>query len=181
MTAQTGGTGGVAPDRRGLGNRPGSPIRTGTVRGSAPRLTWGLGALMLAAALAIFAVAYVVGGVFGRDADRKVDDAGASTVAALDPSGTPLLTVIAKGIAFDTERIAVPAGQPVQLRLDNEDAGVLHNIAVYRDDRASDLVVRGKLFDGPRERDYRFEAMPAGTYYFQCDLHPAMNGTLTAQ
>lgn len=146
-----------------------------------PRLTLLSGALMVAAALAVFGAAYAVGGLFGRGADSKLDGAGARAVAADEPAGTPLLTVRAKNVAFDTQAITVPADQPAQIRVENEDAGIFHNIAVYRDAQASDLVARGTLFDGPRTRDYRFAAFPAGTYYFQCDLHPAMSGTLIAE
>jgi plastocyanin len=135
---------------------------------------------MLAGAAALFAAAYLVGGVFGRAADDKHDGA-ASTIPAREPSGTPLLTVVAQAVAFDTTSIRVPAGTAARLRLDNEDAGIDHNIAVYRDRQASDLVQRGALFDGPKTRDYVFEPFPAGAYYFQCDLHPAMNGTLLSE
>ena len=146
-----------------------------------PRLTLLNAALMLTAALTVFAAAYAVGGLFGRDADGKLDERVVRLVPASEPTGTPLLTVRTRNVAFDTPSIAVPAGEPALIRVENEDAGIFHNIAVYRDPQASELVVRGKLFDGPRTRDYRFEGFAAGTYYFQCDLHPAMNGTLIAE
>jgi len=153
---------------------------THPTQGDAPRLTLLGGALMVAAALATFAGAYAVGGLFGRAADNKLDG-GSHVVAAIEPSGTPLLTVHSRNVAFDTDTITLPAGQPAQIRLENEDAGIFHNIAVYHDAQASDLVARGALFDGPRTRDYHFAGIPAGTYYFQCDLHPAMGGTLIAK
>jgi plastocyanin len=155
--------------------------RSATVRGDAPRLTVSTGAVMVLAALAIFAAAYAVATVYGHDSDRKVENVDALTFPALEPSGTPLLTVVARGVAFDTDRIAVPADQPVHIRLDNIDAGIHHNIAIYRDRQASELVARGRLFDGPTVRDYRFDGFAAGAYYFQCDLHPAMNGSFIAE
>lgn len=155
--------------------------RSGAVRGTAPRLTLPAGALMVLGALAIFAAAYAVATVYGRDSDRKVENVDALVFPALEPSGTPLLTVVARGVAFDTDRITVPADQPAHIRLDNIDAGIHHNIAVYRDRQASDLVARGRLFDGPNVRDYRFDGFSAGSYYFQCDLHPAMNGAFIAE
>jgi len=147
---------------------------------AAPRLTVLGGALMVAAALAVFAAAYAVGGLFGRQADGKVDETDARVVAAVAPSGTPQQALAAWEVAFDTRTIRVPAGQPAHLRLDNKDAGIFHNIAVYRDPQASELLARGKLFIGPEIRDYRFDAFAPGTYYFQCDLHPAMNGTFVS-
>ena len=139
------------------------------------------GVVMVLAALAVFGVAYAVGGLFGRQADSTLGDLDARVVSAEEPSGTPMVTISAWEVAFDAREIVAPATQPLHLRLDNKDAGILHNIAVYRDPRAGELVVRGKLFDGPRVRDYRFEPIPPGTYYFQCDLHPSMSGEFRAE
>jgi plastocyanin len=155
--------------------------QTRPVPAGPPRLTFLNGVLMIAAALAVFGIAYAAGGLFGRQADDKVNATDARIVEAEAPSGTPLLTLEARDVEFDTREIRVPANQPIHLRLDNKDAGILHNIAVYRDPQASLLVARGKLFDGPEARDYRFDGFSPGTYYFQCDLHPAMNGTLVSE
>ena len=152
------------------GGRPG----TGAVR-----LTPATGALLVAAALALFFAAYSVGGFFGRAADDK--QAGVVPVPAEAPSGDADVLLVAKNVAFDTESITVPADRPVVIRIDNIDAGILHNIAVYRDEQVSELVARGALFGGPEVRQYRFQPFPVGTYYFQCDLHPAMSGTFVAQ
>lgn len=149
--------------------------------GGMPRLTFSTGALMLLGALAIFAAAYAVAAVYGRDSDRQVENVDALVYPAVEASGTPLLTVTARDVAFDTREIRLTADQPAQIRVDNIDAGIYHNIAVYRDDGATELVARGTLFDGPNVRDYRFDGFSAGTYLFQCDLHPAMNGTLVAE
>ena len=150
-----------------------------TVPASA-RLTFLNGALMVLAALAVFALAYAAGGLFGRQADDKVAT-DARVVEAEAASGTPQFTLAATNVAFDLRQIRLPANQPVHLRLDNKDAGILHNIAVYRDPQAAELVARGKLFDGPEVRDYRFDGFSSGTYYFQCDLHPSMSGSLVAE
>lgn len=146
-----------------------------------PRLTLPTVVLMLLAAFAIFAVAYAVASAFGRSSDGQVTDLDARVVPAVEISGTPLLTVTARSVTFDTNEIIVQAGEAAQIRLDNFDAGINHNIAVYRDEAATDLIIRGKLFDGPDARDYYFEGMPAGRYHFQCDLHPAMSGTFIVQ
>jgi plastocyanin len=145
-----------------------------------PRLTLPRIALMLAGAAVLFGAAYLIGGMFGRAADDKLDGATA-VIPAAAPSDVPLLMIAAKDVAFDTTSIRLPAGAATRLRVANEDAGIYHNIAVYRDRQASDLVQRGALFDGPKTRDYVFEPFTAGTYYFQCDLHPAMSGTLIAE
>jgi plastocyanin len=145
------------------------------------RLTVSTVAMMLLGAVALFAAAYGVAAVFGRDSDGQVTDLDARVVPAVAVSGAPLLTVTARNVAFDTKEIIVRAEERAQIRLDNIDAGINHNIAVYRDEAATDLLIRGKLFDGPDVRDYHFEGMTAGTYHFQCDLHPAMSGTFIVQ
>lgn len=154
--------------------------RTHPIPGDAPRFTARTAALMVIAAAATFLVAYAVGGVFGRAADNKLAGSETRTAPAVEPSGTPDLTMRAQNVAFDTKTLTVPAGRPLVLRLENEDAGIFHNIAIYRDARAADLIGRGALFDGPRTSDYHFNPLPPGAYYFQCDLHPAMNGSVEA-
>ena len=42
-------------------------------------------------------------------------------------------------------------------------------------------VHRRDLRRAQRAMDYQVPALPAGTYKFQCDVHPTMNGTLTVQ
>lgn len=150
-------------------------------RTNTSRLTPGRLALMVMAALAVFGIAYAAGAVFGRLADDTLPAGGIRETRAVAPSGTPARSLVARAVKFDAAEIRVPAGQPARLRLDNEDAGIFHNIAVYRTAAATDLIARGELFNGPRTRDYVFAPIAAGSYYFQCDLHPAMNGTFLVQ
>ncbi|HEX9124272.1 MAG TPA: cupredoxin domain-containing protein [Actinomycetota bacterium] len=90
------------------------------------------------------------------------------------------LTVTAEGIAFDTSCIEIPAGQPVTITFDNKDAGVQHNIAVFPSStELTNPMFRGDLLTGPATTDYKVGPFDAGTYYFHCDVHPTMNGTLT--
>jgi plastocyanin len=145
------------------------------------RLTLPLLLGMIAASLALFAASYVIGSLFGMLADRGHADIGARTIPAQTPAGVPELSVKAWNIAFDTRTITVPAGREVTIRLQNDDAGILHNIAVYTDQSVSQVVQRGALFDGPHTRDYRFQPFEAGSYFFQCDLHPNMSGVFIAR
>ncbi len=88
------------------------------------------------------------------------------------------LTVVAKDILFDTDTIELPADAPSQIVMDNQDAGVPHNIAIYADDSLSEVLFQGELITGPAEVTYEIPALPAGEYFFQCDVHPNMNGTV---
>ena len=88
-------------------------------------------------------------------------------------------TVTASGIAFDTSTIDLPANQPSTIHFVNEDNATQHNIAIYPsvDDLANPLF-RGELLTGPGEIDYAVDPLEAGEYYFHCDVHPTMSGTV---
>ncbi len=70
------------------------------------------------------------------------------------------------------------AGKPTTLTFDNEDAGVTHNIAIYKDDSLSEALFQGKQFPGIATEEYQIPALEPGTYYFHCDVHPTMSGTV---
>jgi plastocyanin len=112
--------------------------------------------------------------------------AGGIALIAVSPStegggkpaggGAPALTVTASGLQFDTSTIELSAGATTTIRFENKDAGVQHNIAIYQDDTLAKLLFRGDLVTGPASTDYEVPPLPAGTYYFHCDVHPTMNG-----
>ncbi len=93
--------------------------------------------------------------------------------------GGTTVTVTASGIAFDTSTIDLPANQASTIHFVNEDNATQHNIAIYpsADDLANPLF-RGDLLTGPGETDYAIDPLDAGSYYFQCDVHTTMNGTV---
>ena len=70
------------------------------------------------------------------------------------------------------------AGQPTTLTFDNEDAGVPHNIAIYSDDSLSEVLFQGTQFPGIDTEEYQIPTLDAGTYYFHCDVHPTMSGSV---
>ena len=88
------------------------------------------------------------------------------------------LTVTAKSLAFSTKEIDLPAGQAVTLTFDNQDPGIPHNIAIYTDASKAKNLFRGAEFPGVASQPYDIPALDPGTYYFQCDVHNTMNGTV---
>ncbi|HZA27088.1 MAG TPA: cupredoxin domain-containing protein [Actinomycetota bacterium] len=96
---------------------------------------------------------------------------------ACEPAGTEL-AIVAQGIAFDTDCLAAPAGQAFTIQFDNQDQALPHNVAIYSSGPPpSDPLFQGEIFPGPDSRTYEVDALDAGQLYFQCDVHPNMNGT----
>jgi len=97
------------------------------------------------------------------------------------PSGTDVHET-AKATAFQSTCLAAPAGKPFTITFDNEDAGIPHNMHILASDPASNpgaaTLFAGALVTGPKTETYQVNALPAGTYFFQCDVHPTlMRGT----
>ncbi|MDD4567922.1 dehydrogenase, PQQ-dependent, s-GDH family [Methanoculleus chikugoensis] len=119
---------------------------------------------------------------------RVVAPAPTSTIAPtptvnVTPTPTTNLTpgatvnIVAQDFAFDTETITVPVGAEVTMVFDNRDQGIPHNVAVYDSSLRAEQIFVGDIITGPAETTYTFTApSEPGTYYFQCDVHPDMNG-----
>jgi plastocyanin len=93
------------------------------------------------------------------------------------PSG-PVIT--ATGLQFNEAQLNFTADQPTVLTFTNNDAGTQHNVDIYKDSAFTTDVFKGDLVTGPDTVQYQVPALPAGTYYFKCDVHPTMTGTLVA-
>ena len=59
--------------------------------------------------------------------------------------------------------------------------GVEFDVAIFTNQSASQVIFRGDVVVGPITTDYKFTAPGPGTYYFHCDVHPTMNGTVTVR
>ena len=88
-------------------------------------------------------------------------------------------TVTAQGLAFSTAEIALPPDAPSTIHFENKDAGVSHDIAIYTDSSLGTNLFRGQIITGPASIDYSIPALKPGTYYFHCDVHPTMHGSVT--
>jgi plastocyanin len=82
---------------------------------------------------------------------------------------------------FSTQCLAVDAGKPVKVTLDNQDPGVPHNWALFQDSGYTKSVAATQLTPGPAKETTDVPALKPGTYYYHCDAHPAtMTGQLYA-
>jgi plastocyanin len=107
----------------------------------------------------------------------------ACSSASSNPGGSAAgeadVTITAQNLAFDTDTITVPAGEPFVLRLDNRESAP-HNVAIYTDESASQSLFVGDVITATTI-DYEIPALQPGTYFFRCDVHPEMAGSVVAQ
>lgn len=88
------------------------------------------------------------------------------------------LAVVAQNVAFDVKTLSAPADKPFTIHFDNKDPGTAHDIDIL--DASGAKAFDGKDFQGPAQQTYNVPALKAGTYKFECSIHPAlMNGQLT--
>jgi plastocyanin len=112
----------------------------------------------------------------GMTKPETVPTTGAPGTTA--PAPVPVtIDLVAKGFAFNSSLITVPAGAAVTIRFSNQDPGVPHNVAIYNSPAQTTNLFRGELITGVKTIEYRFTA-PATRedYYFRCDPHAGMNG-----
>jgi cytochrome c oxidase subunit II len=88
-------------------------------------------------------------------------------------------TITAHNIQWDKHCVAIEAGKKFEVTIDNRDAGIAHNFAVWKNASLKHRFFVTPNVTGVAKKTFTLPALPAGTYYFQCDVHgPAMSGTL---
>ncbi len=123
---------------------------------------------------AVAGVAMVAGGV-------AVASLGAGEEGGEGEGPSQAITIVAVNLAFEPTSVTVPAGQPFQIVLDNQDAGVQHNIQIFPGAEVSGTpTFQGELITGPAQVTYDVPALEPGTYAFNCVVHPNMTGTIEA-
>ncbi|MDQ2825427.1 MAG: cupredoxin domain-containing protein [Actinomycetota bacterium] len=122
----------------------------------------------MAAALALGAMVMVGGGVAAAAVGERHIGEG-------DKAGAGVVLVQAQGVAFVQQEIDLKANADVEIKFENKDKGVQHDIIIFATDPAKPLF-RGDLVTGPATATYKFHAPPAGEYKFQCEVHPTMKG-----
>ena len=100
---------------------------------------------------------------------------GRAAAPSIDPDA---LTIAANDLAFSTSTLSAPADEPFQIALDNQESAP-HNVAIYRDDSATEKVFGSDPFSGPAVATYDVPPLAPGSYFFRCDMHPDMSGELT--
>jgi plastocyanin len=101
-------------------------------------------------------------------------NAGATPPASVAPDA---LRISSTNLQFSTDKLEAKAEKAFQIVYDNQE-GAPHNVAIYTDDSASTKVLVEEPFSGPRTVVYEVPALDAGSYFFRCDVHTNMKGTL---
>jgi len=118
----------------------------------------------------------------GGDGESDAASTPVASVASERSAGTPdaddVITVVARNLAFDTDELLAPAGN-ITIELDNQDSGTPHNIHFFRGgDAQAETAGETPIEDGRSTERLEMD-LAAGEYFFQCDVHPNMHGTLT--
>jgi len=139
-------------------------------------------ALVSIFALLVVAAIFINNGWFpprsaiGGAAGGSPAPSGGSPAGSGGPGGG--LHITAQNVAFDVKTLTAPADKPFTIVFDNKDAGTPHDVDILGASGAK--VFDGKDFPGVAQKTYDVPALKAGTYKFECSIHPAlMNGQLT--
>lgn len=103
---------------------------------------------------------------------------GGSAASAAVPADADLV-VTAEGTAFDTSTLVLAAGEETTIFFRNLD-GQPHNVAIYTDESASEPLWVGQTITDEAITE-TIPPLEAGEYFFRCDLHPSMNGTVVVE
>lgn len=114
-----------------------------------------------------------------------IGSGGSSVPSGCTVASGGRVTVVADGTRFTAGRcIRVSADATftiVFVNRDDAERGGPHNIAIFPGrDHLMHPEFRGAMVEGPATVEYRVPALQAGSYYFHCDLHPNMSGSVYA-
>lgn len=106
------------------------------------------------------------------------EPSAAPSAAASAVTDETLVTVVAQGIKWTQASYGAPADEPFRLELDNQDAGIPHNVSI-RDATNTELFKSAPDLTGIAKQTYDVSPIAAGTYKLICTLHPTMTAELT--
>ena len=96
--------------------------------------------------------------------------------ASVDPNAP---VIVAQNNAFNPTALDVDADTAFSLTLDNKDSAP-HNVAIYTDSGAGTSISVGEVVSSTTTTQ-QVPALAAGSYFFRCDVHHEMTGTINAK
>jgi plastocyanin len=109
-------------------------------------------------------------------ASAAASGSAAPSASAGASAAATVLNLKALNQAWDVKTLKAKAGAAFQIVVDNQDAGVPHDILIT--DAGGQQVFKGDQFSGVATKTYDVPALKAGSYPFKCTIHPTMTGTL---
>ena len=104
------------------------------------------------------------------------DSSAGGTVAVVDGN----VDLSADDLEFDATVIEAPAGEEFTITFTNLESQP-HNVAVDTEE-GGDEIVTGEVITGPdATTTITVPALDPGEYFFVCDVHPDMNGTIVVE
>jgi plastocyanin len=96
--------------------------------------------------------------------------------ARADASNTVRLH--ANNLQFSAPCVEAAAGKPIVIVFSN-DEGQPHDVLVYKDSSKAQELIRGDIITGPgKQTTVTVPPQQPGELYFECSVHPQMNGPL---
>ena len=126
------------------------------------RLTFSLGLLVLAAITAACS-----------------STSGANPPASAGPLDPNAPLVVSQANVFSPSTVNVKAGNAFSLTLDNKDSAP-HNVAIFKDSTAAEKISIGEIVSSTKVTQ-QVPALEKGSYFFRCDVHTDMTGTIVAE
>ena len=89
-----------------------------------------------------------------------------------------VIDLSAQDLKFSAPCLVANAGEAFTISFTNDDTQP-HNVAIYPDSSKATQIMTGDIISTQGQSlEYAVEAQDAGQYYFDCSVHPEMNGTL---
>jgi cytochrome c oxidase subunit 2 len=123
-------------------------------------------------------MAFVVKVVPFPDYSAWVQQRTLKAIGGTCPPDGSTLRLVARNTAWNTNCLAVHAGSPIAVTIDNQDVGVDHNFAIYPS-LADGIAGTHEIFEsgrfpGVETRSFQVPevaGLKPGHYYFQCNVH----------
>jgi plastocyanin len=133
------------------------------------------GALLGLLVIASLVLAACGGGDEGASSAPTDDNTAGGTVSVVNGA----VDISADDLAFDANVIQATAGEAFTVSFTNNEA-VPHNFSVYTEE-GGEAIATGEIINEGVTDEVEIEALEPGEYYFVCDLHPEMNGTIVVE
>jgi hypothetical protein len=123
----------------------------------------------------------LIAGLVSACSSGSSGSSATAAIPSLGPDGVMHLTIVARNIAFQSGAVTIHAGPPLDLVLDNQDAGVPHDLGLFAGADHATKVATTAIVQGPGQAHLSPGALAAGSYRLICSVHQQMTVDLVVQ